>query len=111
MAMASTWPTTSPDRKLVGLPGTEQPLVWETPQLALDHIEEFLTGARHGQDPSRVPATVLFTDIVGSTQQARRLGDRRWCELLNVHDELARRRNWRYSGRPPSPVPPPVMAA
>jgi class 3 adenylate cyclase len=34
---------------------------------------------------------VLFTDIVGSTQQARRLGDRRWPELLNVHDELARR--------------------
>ena len=77
--------------KLVELPGTEQTIVWETPQLALGHIEEFLTGARHGQDPSRVLATVLFTDIVGSTQQARRLGDRRWRELLNVHDELARR--------------------
>ena len=36
-------------------------------------------------------ATVLFTDIVGSTQQASRLGDRRWRELLNLHDELARR--------------------
>jgi class 3 adenylate cyclase len=77
--------------KLVELPGTEQSIVWETPQLALDHVEEFLTGARHGQDPSRVLATVLFTDIVGSTQQAGRLGDRRWRELLNVHDELARR--------------------
>ena len=77
--------------KLVGLPGTEQAIVWETPQLALGHIEEFLTGARHGLDPSRVLATVLFTDIVGSTEQARRLGDRRWRELLNVHDELAHR--------------------
>jgi class 3 adenylate cyclase len=85
--------------KLVELPGTEGTIVWETPQLALDHIEEFLTGARHGQDPSRVLATVLFTDIVGSTQQARRLGDRRWRELLNVHDELARRLVEQAGGR------------
>jgi hypothetical protein len=59
---------------LVELPGTEQSLIWEAPQLVLDHIEEFLTGARHGEDPSRVLATVLFTDIVGSTQQARGTG-------------------------------------
>jgi class 3 adenylate cyclase len=85
--------------KLVELPGTEGTIVWETPQLALDHIEEFLTGARHGQDPARVLATVLFTDIVGSTQQARRLGDRRWRELLNVHDELARRLVEQAGGR------------
>jgi class 3 adenylate cyclase len=85
--------------KLVELPGTEQSIVWETPQVALDHIEEFLTGARHGQDPGRVLATVLFTDIVGSTQQARRLGDRRWRELLNVHDELARRLVEQQGGR------------
>jgi class 3 adenylate cyclase len=38
-----------------------------------------------------VLATVLFTDIVGSTQRAGRLGDRRWRELLNVHDQVARR--------------------
>jgi class 3 adenylate cyclase len=85
--------------KLVELPGTEQSLVWETPQLALGHIEEFLTGAQHGQDPSRVLATVLFTDLVGSTPQARRLGDRRWRELLNVHDELARRLVEQAGGR------------
>jgi class 3 adenylate cyclase len=85
--------------KLVELPGTEGTIVWETPQLALDHIEEFLTGARHDQDPGRVLATVLFTDIVGSTQQARRLGDRRWRELLNVHDELARRLVEQQGGR------------
>src|SRR5215211_3528570 len=85
--------------KLVELQGTEQSIVWETPQLALDHMEEFLTGARHAQDPSRVLATMLFTDILGSTQQARRLGDRRWRELLNVHDELARRLVEQAGGR------------
>jgi class 3 adenylate cyclase len=85
--------------KLVELPGTEGTIVWETPQLALGHIEEFLTGARHGQDPSRVLAAVLFTDIVGSTHQARQLGDRRWRELLNVHDELARRLVEQQGGR------------
>jgi class 3 adenylate cyclase len=66
-------------------------LVWETPELALDLIEEFLTGVRRTAQPSRVLATVLFTDIVGSTEQASRLGDRRWRELLNVHDERAQR--------------------
>ena len=85
--------------KLVELPGTEQSIVWETPQLALGHIEEFLTGARHGQDSARVLATVLFTDIVGSTQQARRLGDRHWRELLDVHDELAGRLVSQAGGR------------
>jgi class 3 adenylate cyclase len=85
--------------KLVELPGTEGTIVWETPQLALGHIEEFLTGARHGQDPARVLATVLFTDIVGSTQQARQLGDRRWRELLDVHDELAGRLVEQVGGR------------
>jgi len=85
--------------KLVELPGTEGTIVWETAQLGLGHIEEFLTGARHGYDPARVLATVLFTDIVGSTQQARQLGDRRWRELLNVHDELARRLVEQAGGR------------
>jgi class 3 adenylate cyclase len=85
--------------KLADLPGTEQSIVRETPQLALGHIEEFLTGARHGHDSSRVLAAVLFTDIVGSTPQARRLGDRRWRELLNVHDELAHRLVEQAGGR------------
>jgi class 3 adenylate cyclase len=46
-----------------------------------------------------VLATVLFTDIVGSTEQASRLRDRRWRELLNVHDELARRLVDEFGGR------------
>jgi class 3 adenylate cyclase len=55
-------------------------LVYEAPELALDLIEEFLTGVRRTAEPTRVLATVLFTDIVGSTEQASRLGDRRWRE-------------------------------
>ena len=41
----------------------------------LDEIEEFLTGVRHGPEPDRVLATLLFTDIVGSTERASSLGD------------------------------------
>src|SRR5213076_72157 len=51
----------------------------------------FLTGIHPTAKPRRVLATVLFTDIVNSTQQASRVGDRYWRELLDVHDELARR--------------------
>jgi class 3 adenylate cyclase len=62
-------------------------------------VEEFLVGARRGVEPTRVLATVLFTDIVGSTQRAAELGDRRWRELLQVHDELAGRLVERWGGR------------
>jgi class 3 adenylate cyclase len=80
-----------PRARLVELPGSEISLAWETPELALDAVEEFLTGVRRLPDPQRVLATVLFTDIVGSTERAVELGDRRWRELLQVHDELAGR--------------------
>jgi class 3 adenylate cyclase len=79
-----------PEARLVELPGADAPLIWEQPQLALDLIEEFLTGVRRPPEPTRVLATVLFTDVVDSTKLATRLGDRRWRELLDVHDELAR---------------------
>jgi class 3 adenylate cyclase len=74
-------------------------LSWETPELALDSIQEFLTGVRRPAEPDRVLATVLFTDIVGSTERAARLGDRRWRELLGVHDELAGRLVEQFHGR------------
>jgi class 3 adenylate cyclase len=80
-----------PHAKLVELPGADLSLMWETPEQALDLIEEFLTGIRHVPPPKRVLATVLFTDIVGSTERASRLGDRRWRQLLDLHDELAGR--------------------
>ena len=80
-----------PHAKLVELPGADLSLMWETREQALDLIEEFLTGVRHVPPPRRVLATVLFTDIVGSTERASRLRDRRWRQLLDQHDELAGR--------------------
>jgi class 3 adenylate cyclase len=88
-----------PGARLVELDGTEQSLFWETPEPALDHIERFLTGTRRGVQPTRALATVLFTDIVSSTERAGELGDRRWRELLNVHDELTGRLVEEFGGR------------
>jgi class 3 adenylate cyclase len=85
--------------RLVELPGSDVDLSWETPELALDAVQEFLTGVRRSAEPSRVLATVLFTDIVGSTERAARVGDRRWRELLEVHDELAGRLVGQFHGR------------
>ena len=80
-----------PGARLVELPGADMSVIWDTPEVALDLIEELLTGVRPLPRPMRVLATVLFTDIVGSTERATLLGDRRWRGLLEVHDELARR--------------------
>jgi class 3 adenylate cyclase/pimeloyl-ACP methyl ester carboxylesterase len=77
--------------KLVELAGTDWGLPWQGADIALDHVEEFLSGLRRPPESARVLSTVLFTDIVGSTNQAGRLGDRRWRELLAVHDDTARR--------------------
>jgi pimeloyl-ACP methyl ester carboxylesterase len=65
----------------------------------LDEIREFLTGVREAPEPDRVLATVLFTDIVGSTERATELGDRRWRELLVAHHAAVRRQLERYRGR------------
>jgi class 3 adenylate cyclase len=62
-------------------------------------IEEFLTGVRPGPAPERVLATVLFTDIVDSTRLAGGMGDRRWRDLLEQHQELVRDRLRRFEGR------------
>ena len=88
-----------PEARLVELPGADATLAWETPELALDLIQQFLTGVHRPIEPNRVLATVLFSDIVASTERAGRLGDRRWRELLNVHDELARRLVEEFGGR------------
>jgi class 3 adenylate cyclase len=88
-----------PGARLVELAGTEQSLFWETSGSALDHIERFLTGVRRVAQPTRMLATVLFTDIVSSTERAGELGDRRWRELLNVHDELTGRLVEEFGGR------------
>lgn len=64
----------------------------------IDEIEEFLTGIRPS-DTDRVLATILFTDIVGSTEHAIALGDRRWRELLERYYSIARRELARFRGR------------
>jgi pimeloyl-ACP methyl ester carboxylesterase len=63
-----------PGAKLVELPGADATLAWEAPELALDLIQQFLTGVHRTADPNRVLATVLFSDIVASTQRVGRLG-------------------------------------
>ena len=62
-------------------------------------IEEFLTGVRPAPAAQRVLATVLFTDIVDSTRLATELGDARWRELLERHQQLTREQLERYGGR------------
>jgi pimeloyl-ACP methyl ester carboxylesterase len=65
----------------------------------LDHVEEFLTGSRRAREPERALATVLFTDIVGSTERAAELGDRAWRDLLERHDATVRRQLAVHRGR------------
>ncbi|WP_216870899.1 adenylate/guanylate cyclase domain-containing protein [Modestobacter excelsi] len=65
----------------------------------LDEVEVFLTGVRRGPDPDRRLATVLFTDIVGSTEKAESLGGRGWHELLDQHHQLVRHELDRFGGR------------
>jgi class 3 adenylate cyclase/pimeloyl-ACP methyl ester carboxylesterase len=65
----------------------------------LDEIEEFVTGTRKEHEIDRVLKTVLFTDIVGSTERAVRIGDRRWRELLDAHDSTVRRELERFRGQ------------
>jgi pimeloyl-ACP methyl ester carboxylesterase len=88
-----------PGAKFVELPGDAHTLWAGDSDGIVDEIEEFLTGARRGPEPDRVLATVLFTDIVGSTEQATKVGDRRWRELLQQHHGLVRRELERYQGR------------
>ncbi|MFO7547358.1 MAG: adenylate/guanylate cyclase domain-containing protein [Acidimicrobiia bacterium] len=65
----------------------------------LDHVEEFLTGRSDAPRVDRVLATVLFTDIVGSTAMAASMGDERWLDLLQEHDRIARAQLARFRGR------------
>jgi class 3 adenylate cyclase len=67
-------------------------------QVVVEEVEEFLTGVRHGAEPDRMLATVLFTDIAGSTERAAKLGDERWRRLLESHDELVRRQLTAFRG-------------
>ena len=85
--------------RLVELPGADT-LYWvgNTAPL-LDEIEEFITGMRGGSDSERLLTTIVFTDIVGSTERAALLGDDRWRDLLDNHDTIVRHELQRFGGR------------
>jgi class 3 adenylate cyclase len=87
-----------PDARYVELPRADH-LWWIDGDDILDEVQSFLTGATTAYEPDRVLATVLFTDIVGSTTRAAELGDRRWRDLVEEHDRLVRSRLERYRGR------------
>jgi class 3 adenylate cyclase len=84
---------------LVELPG-EDALYWvgDTAPM-LDEIEEFITGVRGSSEAERLLTTIVFTDIVGSTERAALLGDDRWRDLLDNHDTIVRHELQRFGGR------------
>ena len=85
--------------RYVELPGIDHlPWAGDT-EAVLGEIEEFLTGARSEPEPDRVLATVMITDIVGSTERAAELGDARWRELLAGFEAALRRELARFRGR------------
>jgi class 3 adenylate cyclase len=88
-----------PDAVLVELPGDDH-LPWAgDSEAVVGEIEEFLTGVRKAAEPDRVLATVLFTDIVGSTARAADLGDAAWTDLLQAHHRRVREQLTRFGGR------------
>lgn len=88
-----------PDAKYRELPGADWYPPFVSAEPVLDEIEEFLTGTRPVPAQDRVLATVLFTDIVNSTDLAARLGDQRWLDLRAAHDGLVRTQLDRYRGK------------
>lgn len=88
-----------PDAKLVVLPGRNAWCLFDDWREILEEIREFITGTRGDEtDEDRMLATVLFTDIVDSTQRAARIGDRQWRELLDAHDAIVRSQLGRFRG-------------
>jgi pimeloyl-ACP methyl ester carboxylesterase len=88
-----------PGAKLVELPGVDHVLLIGDMDAIMDEIEEFLTGVRHRAEADRVLATVLFTDIVASTERAAAIGDRGWRALLDSYYAAVRRELARFRGR------------
>jgi class 3 adenylate cyclase len=84
--------------RLTELPGDDHVTYVNGDQI-IDEVEEFLTGTRHEVEIDRVLATVLFTDIVDSTERAAELGDAEWHRVLSRHDDLVRAELGRWRGR------------
>src|SRR5262249_42372305 len=95
--------------RLVEIPGGRQRASEDEVDRVLDEVESFLrevweSGGWEDPGPDRVLATVLFTDIVGSTERAFEVGDRAWRELLQQHHEVVRRQLVRFGGREITPA-------
>jgi pimeloyl-ACP methyl ester carboxylesterase len=88
-----------PGAKFVELPGEDHLLTAGDPDQIVDQIQEFVTGVRQAAHTDRVLSTILFTDIVDSTQKANQLGDSRWKNLLVMHQEVIRKELTNYRGR------------
>ncbi|HXF00663.1 MAG TPA: alpha/beta fold hydrolase [Solirubrobacterales bacterium] len=87
-----------PGAKYVELPGGDHWPWMGDSDAVIDEIEEFVTGTRPVREPDRVLATVLFTDIVDSTRRAADLGDRRWRDVLERHNQVVRESLQRFRG-------------
>jgi pimeloyl-ACP methyl ester carboxylesterase/class 3 adenylate cyclase len=88
-----------PESRYVELPGNDHFPWFGEQEPILAEIEEFLTGARPFPETDRFLATVLFTDIAGSTERIAQVGDRQWRGLLEAHHDLVRRELDRYRGQ------------
>jgi class 3 adenylate cyclase len=88
-----------PNAQLVALPGRDTAIFSSDTDAVADEIQAFLTGSRPPPRHDRILSTVLFTDIVGSTERAATMGDRDWRELLERHHSLLRAALERYGGR------------
>lgn len=87
-----------PGAKYLELPGSDHWPWMGDGDAVIDEIEEFVTGTRPVREPDRVLATVLFTDIVDSTRRAADLGDRRWRDVLERHNQVVRQSLERFRG-------------
>jgi class 3 adenylate cyclase len=87
-----------PDARYVVLPGSDYPMWLGDQEPVVAEVQEFVTGIRPQRDADRILATVLFTDIVGSTELASSLGDARWRETLMAHHERIRSELARHRG-------------
>lgn len=88
-----------PGARYVELPGEDHVPFAGDLDAILDEVEEFLVGSRGAAESERALATILFTDIVGSTEKAARLGDRGWRQLLERHDAAVRHQLSLHRGR------------
>jgi pimeloyl-ACP methyl ester carboxylesterase len=88
-----------PSARLVELPGRDYLYFVGDSDAVLAEIQEFLTGVREAPEPDRVLATVMFTDIVGSTEKAAAFGDRAWRDMVQRHHAAVRRQLDRVRGR------------